>query len=142
MRGSVLYLRFVAFSIAAIALSACARLSLSDPTMFEAKPVLGDPPVTRELVGPVNRPVTVADVERQLAALDSQIVNLKHALQIMSPKATTEEFAVSGSGEPSLYAPAPDLPQAKSLFRWADSCTSFTTPSNACSAVEPVRAAN
>lgn len=142
MSWSVCYVRLFAFSLAALALSACARLSLSDPTMFTMEPKLGEKPLGHDPIGPENRPVTTEDVQQQLAALDSQITNLKRALEIMSPKAKVEEFAVSSAAGSSLYAEAPDLPQAKSLFRWSDACTRFTTPSTACSAVEPVRAAN
>jgi hypothetical protein len=126
MRIVVSYLRFLTISAAALALSACAGIKQSDPTMFATEPKLGDPP-KGEITQVVAKPVTIEEVEAQLSALDAQIVNLKHALEIMRPSVKTSEIAIS-AGRPDLYAPAPDLPQARSLFSWADSCTSFAAP--------------
>jgi hypothetical protein len=148
MLSPVLYLKFVAFSVVALSLAACTRMSLSDPTMFALNPIQGDPPASgMELVEPVKKPVTVEEVEQQLALLDAKIVDLKKALEVMSPKTRVQEFAVSGapgteSATAALYQPAPDLPQGKSLFRWADACTTFAAPQASCRTVEPVRAAN
>lgn len=138
--------RMLAFSVSAFAIAACVPMSLSDPTLFRIEPILGDAPTSgMQVTEVVPPPPTVEEVEAQLAALDAKITDLKQMLQIMSPGTRTQEFAVAGAPESAtaaLYAPAPNLPQAKSLFSWTDACTTFAAPSTACRTVEPVRASN
>lgn len=148
MRRVVVYLKFVAFSTAALALAACARLSLADTTMFRTEPRFGDPPVVKlepEKPVPLSESERQALLERQVAELDVQIARLRETLSIMAPTPKASDFMVSATPTNDvalarLYAPAPAFPPGSSLFGWSDSCTKFTGPRTACRSVEPVPA--
>jgi len=129
------YLRFVAFSVVALGLSACARMHLSDPTMFALEPKLGEPPEAGAMVDKPADGMTedqrIEALEAQMAALGADSANIRRALDVMGPlpdphaglvAATFPEIAKPRDPvRPArLYAPPPVLGEGSSLFYEAE----------------------
>jgi len=132
----VSYLKLVAFSVAALGLSACARMHLSDPTMFSIEPRLGEPPEA----GAVDRPAVIETeaqrmeaLEAQVEGLAAQVASLRGALEIMGPLPdpgaglvhaffpTAARASSRTAGASQLYASAPGLGEGgRSLFYEAE----------------------
>jgi len=136
----VSYLRFAGFSVAALAIAACARIAPPEGLAGRPEPLIGEPPEAGQMAA---RPESVSEADRiaaleaQIAALDSQIVHLRKALDVMGPLPEPEGMfipvamseitgdAVDPAAEAnaklaSLYSPAPVLIGANSLFYAAE----------------------
>lgn len=127
----VSYVKVAACAVAAFVVCACARMGGSGAAAL-SQPRLGDPPISRDNLGARSQSETEADrmdaLERAMADLDANIVNLKRALEIMAPLPDSDEyFAATGqlpkvaaaepaTGAGTLYAIAPDLGRANSLL--------------------------
>jgi len=134
----VSYFRFVAFSVVALGLSACARMNLSDPTMFALEPKLGEPPEVGAMVDKPADGMTdeqrIEALEAQMEALGADIANIRRALDVMGPlpdphaglvAATMPEAAKPRDAEAAarlarLYALPPVLGEGRSLFYEAE----------------------
>ncbi len=134
----VSYLKFVAFSVAALGLSACARMQLSDPTQFAIEPMFGDPPEAGAMATapqPVESEAErIEKLEAQMAMLSADVANIRTALAVMGPlpdpgaglvQATFPEAAKPAGGRMAasarLYAPAPEMGEGgRSLFYEAE----------------------
>src|SRR5690242_19464054 len=82
----VSYLRFVAFSVAALGLAACVKLSPAD-RYGRPEPLFGDPPAATK--------VTDADrIEAQVKKLDTELADLRKALDVMGPLPEQDDFFV------------------------------------------------
>jgi hypothetical protein len=129
----VSYLKLVAFSVAALGLSACARMHLSDPTMFAVEPRLGEPPNA----GAADQPAVVETEAQRMEALEAQVeglgaqgASLRRALEIMGPlpdagaglvQATFPGAAKFSFRSSQLYASAPAMGEGgRSLFYEAE----------------------
>lgn len=135
----VRYLRFAGFSVAALAMIACVRIT---PAHAETRPepLVGDPPEAGQLAA---KPETVSEADRiaaleaQVAALDSQLSQLRKALDVLGPLPDHPDLFIPVSqaeitGQPDgaeaeanarlaqLYTPAPALDRASSLFYAAE----------------------
>lgn len=129
------YLRFAAFSVVAIAIAVCGRLGVADAEQFRTQPRVSEPP-TRESPVVAEAPETVESLQARLDELDARIVHLRKMVEIMNPPVRAEEYLVAAASRSDLYAPPPDLPLARSVFAWAESCTTFASPPSACRPVE------
>ena len=136
----VSYLRFVAFSVVALGLSACARMHLPDPTMFATEPRRGEPPEVGAMVDKPADGMTddqrIEALEAQMATLGADIVNIRRALDVMGPlpdphaglvAATLPQVAKPRDPDAEtaarlarLYAPPPVLGEGRSLFYEAE----------------------
>jgi hypothetical protein len=126
----------LAFSVVALGLSACARMHLSDPTMFALEPKLGEPPEAGAMVDKPADGMTedqrIEALEAQMAALGADSANIRRALDVMGPlpdpqaglvAATFPEIAKPrdpSSWPARLYAPPPVLSEGRSLFYEAE----------------------
>jgi len=136
----VRYLKLAGFSVAALTLTACAKIAPSEAAHGRPQPLIGEPPESRQMAAsgaPVSEAARIAVLEAQVAALDSQIVHLRKALDVLGPLPDHEGMFIPVSvseiaGEvadpaaeanarlANLYAPAPLLSGADSLFYEAE----------------------
>jgi hypothetical protein len=129
----VSYLKWMAFSIAALGLSACARMHMSDPTLFAVEPKLGEPPEAGAMANAQQVQETEAEriekLEAQLAALGADVANIRKALDVMGPLpdpgAGTVQASFPEAAKPAavshLYAQAPAMGEGgRSLFYEAE----------------------
>lgn len=123
-------LRLFAFSVAAVALCACARLGTGETAGFGPGPRFADAP------GDESRPAAAAvetldTLQARLDRLEAEQADALRAIAIMHPKPRNEDFIVpAGVLDASPYAPPPELIGARSVFAKAESCaTSLPTPS-------------
>jgi hypothetical protein len=127
------YLKWMAFSVAALGLSACARMQIADPTLFAVEPKLGDPPEAGAMADTPHASGTEAErietLEAQMAALGADVANIRRALETMGPLPDPGAGSVQASfpqaAKPAamshLYAPAPTLGEdRRSLFYEAE----------------------
>lgn len=144
------YLRFVGFSVAALAVAACAKIAPTEGASGRPEPLIGDPPEAGQMAAspePVSEAERIAALEAQVAALDSQIVHLRKALDVMGPLPdldgmfipvskleiageAADQAAEANTRLANLYSPAPLLSRASSLFYEAE-LGSFATQSAA-----------
>ncbi len=136
----VSYLRFAGFSAAALAVAAFVKLAPAAEAMAPPEPLQGDPPagqVSKQL-SPVSQSEKIEILETELKRIDAEIANLRKALEIMGPlpdhpelfipaDPSREKAAAGMTPDPAttvrmseLYAPAPTLRGAKSLFYEAE----------------------
>jgi len=131
----VSYLRFVAFSVAALGLAACVKLAPVEGAYGRPEPLFGEPPVAAK--------VTEADrieaLETQVQKLDIELAALRKALDVMGPLPEQDDFFVPVAAadiegdipktDPEteaaarlarLYAPPPSFNKARSLFYEAE----------------------
>lgn len=121
--------RLVYVSATALVLSACARMQLSDPTMFAVDPILGDGPETGAMAMQPQARETEAErmakLEAQIAALSADVADLRRALDVLDRQAKPSGASRPASfvetskpaASPQLYALAPPAPMtARSLF--------------------------
>ena len=135
----VRYLRFAGFSVAALAVAACAKIA---PAHAETRPepLFGDPPEAGQMAAKaetVSEAERIAALEAQVAALDSQITHLRKALDVLGPLPEHADLfipvaqsEITGEADNSqeeanarlaaLYSPAPPLDRASSLFYAAE----------------------
>jgi cell division septation protein DedD len=136
----VSYLRFVAFSVVALGLSACARMQLSDPTLFALEPKLGEPPEAGAMIDKPADGLTdeqrIEALEAQMEVLGANVANIRRALEVMGPlpdphaglvAATLPEaakprdpVAEAANRQARLYALPPVLGEGRSLFYEAE----------------------
>ena len=134
------YLRFAGFSVAALAIAACAKIAPNDGSSGRPEPLFGEPPEAAQMAAaskPVSEAERIAALEAQVEALDSQITHLRKALDVLGPLPEQEGLLIPVlkseiTGEPAdpeteannrlagLYSPAPMLPRARSLFYEAE----------------------
>ena len=134
--GVVRYLRLAGLSVAALAVAACAKIAPSETASGRPEPLVGEPPESGQMAAstqPVSEADRIAALEAQVAALDSQIVHLRKALDVLGPlpdpdgmlspfakSESTGEAAKTNARLASLYSPAPVLTHASSLFYAAE----------------------
>lgn len=141
------YLRFAGFSVAALAVAACVEIAPADAE-GRPEPVFGDPPEVSQMAAKaksVSQADRIAALEAQVAALGSQIVHLRKALDVLGPLPEHPDLfipVVQAESQPTvsevepnahlaaLYSPAPSFDRASSLFYEAD-LGSFATKSAA-----------
>jgi hypothetical protein len=126
---AVSYGRLLAFSVATLSISACARMHLSDVTQFAIEPKLGEGP---EVGATANSPQVeeseaerMAKLETQMAALGADVADLQKALAMLDQQVRPRPASVP-VGAPEtvllpamsyLYAQAPEPSKtARSLF--------------------------
>jgi hypothetical protein len=84
----VSYLRFAGFSVAALAIAACARIAPAEGVAGRPEPLIGEPPEAGQMAARaefISETDRIAALEAQVAALDSQLVHLRKALDVMGP---------------------------------------------------------
>lgn len=134
------YLRFAGFSVAALAIAACAKLA---PAHAETRPEpqFGDPPEAGQMAATPSATVSeaerIAALEAQVEKLGDEIAHLRMALDVLGPLPEQEGMFIPVAksditGEiadaeteanirlANLYSPAPALPRASSLFYEAE----------------------
>jgi hypothetical protein len=139
----VSYLRFVVFSVTALGLTACARMSLPDQSRLGSEARFGDPSASGQMWRPSAVETEAQRVEAlhaQVVALDFEIRNLRSALALMGPLPEQTEFLIPAAftdteigaetaptpdfqpvaRRAELYAPAPDMDDGRSLFYQAE----------------------
>ena len=133
----VRYLKLAGFSVAALTLAACAKIAPSEAASGRPEPLIGEPPESGQMAAsavPVSETARIAALEAQVAALDSQIVHLRKALDVLGPlpehegmfipvsvsEITGDAAAEANARLANLYAPAPVLSGADSLFYEAE----------------------
>jgi len=144
------YLRVAGFSVAALAVAACAKIAWVEGASGRPEPLVGEPPensetaVAQDRQGEAQR---IATLEAQVADLDSQLVHLRKAVDLLGPlpdhpdlfipvskaEIRTESMvqdAEANAGLAALYSPPPSLNRASSLFYEAE-LGSFATQSAA-----------
>lgn len=137
----VIYLRFVGFSVVALAIAACMKIAPAEAATARPEPLFGDPPEASQMAaepgpGPTEAE-RIAALEAQVEALGSEIAHLRKALDVLGPlpeqpdpfipvakSEITGELADPQDAEAArlaqLYAPAPKLSRASSLFYEAE----------------------
>jgi cell division septation protein DedD len=134
MRGLLVsYLKWMAFSIAALGLSACARMHMPDPALLAGEPKVGEPPEAGAMTYQPQAQTIEADriekLEAQVAALGADVANIRKALEVIGPLPDPGAGSVQASFQsaarpaamPHLYAPAPAMSEAsRSLFYEAE----------------------
>ncbi len=142
-------LRVSVFSVGAIAISACTRMSGAGETSFYDEGLRQDPPegvvnsADLRRYQPVDELAMVDDIESKVQALNVELKTLRSALEIMQPidepilmydeavAAAPEQIAVdnhASDSTPSIEVPAvgrkydqaPELDSGHSLFRYAE----------------------
>jgi cell division septation protein DedD len=136
----VRYLRFAGFSVAALATAACVKIAPSESASGRPEPMIGEPPEAGQMAAsgePVSEAARIAILEAQVAALDSQLIHLRKALDVMGPlpdqdgmfipvaKSEITDEAADPAAEANarlanLSSPAPALNRASSLFYEAE----------------------
>ncbi|MEQ1609563.1 MAG: SPOR domain-containing protein [Hyphomonadaceae bacterium] len=144
------YLRFAGFSVAALAVAACAKMASVEGASGRPDPLVGEPPENSEMAVAQDRQgeaQRIAALEAQVADLDSQLVHLRKAVDLLGPlpdhpdlfipvskaEITTESMvqdAEANARLAALYSPPPTLNRASSLFYEAE-LGSFATQSAA-----------
>ena len=144
------YLRFAGFSVAALVTVACVKIAPAEAAPGRPDPVVGEPPETGQMAAKaqsISEADRIAALEAQIVALDSQVANLRKALDVLGPLPDHPDLFIplapsEISAEPSdtaleanarlaaLYSPAPALDRASSLF-YAAELGAFATPSAA-----------
>ena len=144
------YLRFAGVSVAALAIAACAKIAPMEGASGRPEPLFGEPPEAGQMAASseaVSEAERIAALEAQVAALDSQIVHLRKALDILGPLPeqdgmfipvskseitgeAADQAAEANARLANLYSPAPVLNRASSLFYEAE-LGSFATRSAA-----------
>ncbi|HVY88423.1 MAG TPA: SPOR domain-containing protein [Hyphomonadaceae bacterium] len=133
------YLRFVAFSVVALGLSACMKIAPSDGVYARPEPLFGDPPKSAAETPKQTDAQRLAALEAQVETIDTEIANLKKALEVMGPLpdhadmfVPTSQAEIDGDVAPTdpetvaaarlarLYAAPPRLNNARSLFYEAE----------------------
>lgn len=136
----VSYLRFIGFSAVALVIAACVKIAPAEAATSPAEPLFGDPPETGQITAPAAQTDEdrIAALEAQVSKLDAEISQLRRALDVLGPLPDQPGMFIplaqsDITGEPSsdaqdeaaaklaqLYAPAPKLAQASSLFYEAE----------------------
>ena len=131
----VSYLRFVGISVVALAAAACAKLAPAELGPSRPEPLIGEAPKASEQNAPKTTLARVEALEHQVEALNGELTNLRKALEVMGPlPEPTEIFIATAMNDASpadpvaenavrlarLYAPAPKLDAAASLFYEAE----------------------
>ncbi len=137
----VIYLRFVGFSVVALAIAACVKIAPAEAATARPEPLFGDPPETSLMAAdPTAGPTEaerIAALEAQVEALGSEIAHLRKALDVLGPLPDQPDMFIPVAkseitGEiadphdealirlAQLYAPAPKLSRATSLFYEAE----------------------
>lgn len=135
-RYVVSYLKFVAFSLAALGLAACVKLNPGGGPTGRPEPLLGEPPVKAAAITDADR---IEALEDQVEKLDTELTALRKALDVMGPLPEHEDVFVPVAAteiagdipktDPEteaaarlarLYAPPPSFARAKSLFYEAE----------------------
>ena len=144
------HLRFAGVSVVALAMAACAKIAPTDGAYGRPEPLFGEPPEAGQMAASsetVSEAERIAALEAQVAALDSQIVHLRKALDVLGPLPeqdgmfipvsrseitgeAADQAAEANARLASLYSPAPVLSRASSLFYEAE-LGSFATRSAA-----------
>ncbi len=144
------YLRFAGVSVAALAIAACAKIAPMEGASGRPEPLFGEPPEAGQMAASseaVSEAERIAALEAQVAALDSQIVHLRKALDVLGPLPeqdgmfipvskseitgeAADQAAEANARLANLYSPAPVLNRASSLFYEAE-LGSFATRSAA-----------
>ena len=144
------YLRFAGFSVAALAVAACAKIASVEGASGRPEPLVGEPPENSEMAVAQDRQgeaQRIAALEAQVADLDSQLVHLRKAVDLLGPlpdhpdlfipvskaEIRTESMvqdAEANAHLAALYSPPPSLNRASSLFYEAE-LGSFATQSAA-----------
>lgn len=136
------YLRFVGFSVAALALAACAKLASTDlATMGRPEPRFGEPPQAAQMTNaaPVSDAERLAALQAQVDELGGQLSHLQKALDVLGPLpdqpdmfipvaaseitgeiAVEDETSAHAARLARLYAVAPKLNGASTLFYEAE----------------------
>ncbi len=134
------YLRFAGFSVAALAVAACVKIAPAHAAPGRPEPLVGDPPETGQMAAKaqtVSEADRIAALEAQVAALDSQVANLRKAFDVLGPLPEHPDLFIPVSqseiaGQPvdaeaennarlaALYSPPPALDRASSLFYAAE----------------------
>lgn len=136
------YLRFAGFSVVALAIAACMKIAPAEAATSRPEPLFSDPPETSQMAAdPAPGPTEaerIAALEAQVEALGSEIAQLRKALDVLGPLPDQPEMFIPVAksditGEPpadpqdeaaarlaQLYAPAPSLSRASSLFYEAE----------------------
>lgn len=135
----VSYLRFIGFSAAALVIAACVKIAPAEAAT-SAEPLFGDPPEAGQMTAPVAQTDEdrIAALEAQVDALGQEIAQLRKALDVLGPLPDQPGMFIPVvqadiSGQPEadpqdeaaarlaqLYAPAPRLAAASSLFYEAE----------------------
>lgn len=134
------YLGFAGFSVAALAIAACAKIAPIEGASGRPEPLIGEPPENSQMAvaqDPSGEAQRIAVLEAQVAALDSQLVHLRKALDVLGPlpdhpdlfmpvskaEITTESTVQSAEANArlaALYSLPPTLNHAHSLFYEAE----------------------
>jgi hypothetical protein len=135
---AVAYLRFLAFSVAALALAACAKLGPAELGMRRPEPKQSEPPEAAKMVADLTfshvHSDSIEELEQQVAALDAELANLRKALDVMGPLPEQVDLFIATAIEEKpeadprmenaarlarLYSPVPRYDPARSLFHEA-----------------------
>ena len=81
----VSYLRFVGISVVALAAAACAKLAPAELGPSRPEPLIGEAPRASEQNAPKTTMARVEALEYQVEALNSELTNLRKALEVMGP---------------------------------------------------------
>lgn len=134
------YLRIAGFSVAALAIAACAKLGGAGTAMSRPDPLIGEPPEASQMAAAaqsVSKAERIAALEAEVESLGSEIAHLRKALDVLGPLPEQPSLFIPVSkaeitGEPAdaeteannrlaaLYSPAPSLGRASSLFYEAE----------------------
>jgi hypothetical protein len=131
----VAYVRFLAFSVTALTLAACAKLAPADLGMRRPEPKFGEPPeaakMLTEQAPSQSQAESVEALEHQVAVIDAELANLRKALDVMGPLPEQADLFIATMIEDmpeadpqmenaarlvQLYAPALQLHSASPLF--------------------------
>ena len=136
----VSYLRFIGFSAVALVFAACVKIAPAEAAANPAEPLFGDPPEAGQTTTPAvqTEEDRITALEAQVNALGAEIAQLRKALDVLGPLPDQPGMFIPVAqsditGEPAsdpqdeaaarlaqLYAPAPKLTAASSLFYEAE----------------------
>ncbi|MDP3738998.1 MAG: SPOR domain-containing protein [Hyphomonadaceae bacterium] len=131
----VSYLRFVGISVVALAAAACAKLAPAELGPSRPEPLIGEAPKFTEQSAPRTSAERIEALEYQVEALNGELTNLRKALEVMGPLPEQADLFIATAmndapeTDPAiensvrlarLYAPAPKLNSASSLFYEAE----------------------
>lgn len=124
----VSYLRFVGISVVALAAAACVKLAPAELGPSRPEPLIGEAP--KAVSAPRTQAARIEALEDQVEALNGELSNLRKALEVMGPLPDQPDMFIATAmadapADPDiensvrlakLYAPAPKLDAASSLF--------------------------
>src|SRR5689334_3310320 len=136
----VSYLRFMGFSAVALVIAACVKIAPAEAATNPAEPLFGDPPEAGQTTTPAAQTEEdrIAALEAQVDALGQEIAQLRKALDVLGPlpdqpgmfipiaqseitgEAPSDAQDEAAAKLAQLYAPAPKLARANSLFYEAE----------------------